>query len=82
MRKVAMIFKIKFTRKEPKKKIEVTEETHGETCEGSPVSNLLTIHGFRYDRARERMSQTIHSLMPTCAEPIRQWRNRVEIRLI
>ncbi len=65
MSKIPVIFKIELTIEEAKDKIGVGEESHRQTCNRPPISNLLIVYGLTNDRACQRMSDAIHKIMIT-----------------
>ena len=60
MSKVPMILEIKLSVEEAQNKVRVREESHGETCDRSPISDFLIINGFCNDGASKHMSHRIH----------------------
>jgi len=73
MRKVTMIFEIKLSVEETKDKIRVRKNSHGKTCDDSPIANFLIVYGFCDDSAGKRMSDRVHVFcMLTCERPFGQ----------
>lgn len=65
MGKIPMVFEIKLAFEETKNKIGVGEESHSQTCNRSPISNLFITDSFGNDRTCKRMSQAVHEFMVT-----------------
>ena len=65
MRKVPVILEIKLAIEEPKDKIRVRKESHGQTRNRSPIPNSFIMNGPGNDRAGERMSDGVHKFMVT-----------------
>ena len=72
MCKIPVIFKIELTIEEAKDKIGVGEESHRQTCNPPPISNLLIVYGLSNDRACKCMSDTVHIFIITLRCFLRQ----------
>jgi len=65
MCEIPMVFKIKLPIEKAKDKIGVGEESHRQTCNRPPISNLLIVYGLSNDRACQGMSDAIHIFILT-----------------
>ncbi len=65
MGKIPVVFKIKLTIEKTKDKIGIGEESHRQTRNRPPVSNLFIVDSLRNNRTRKGMSDAIHIQMIT-----------------